>query len=756
MSAGRAPGWLRTGQTVRLLVWLGLAAALLPFAYALGFCFPRGDDFDEVTRAMFLGDVPGGLYELGREWLTWSGRYSYHFLAVFLGKAGEMRWAYGLICGAILTLYGVALSALAREAGVRPRDAAPLGLFGVLALCACHQNLWAFYMLTDALTMGLQPVAALLFFWSLCRLWTRVDADAAVALTATRRARRAAIALGVFAVGIFEHSALGVLLGAGIACALAVARDLRAGLSPRAMLRGRGRLRAMLPVALWCLGAALFSFLAPGNQYRRATRGIDAETQARQLGLVWTDWGDAVSAFVHSFWPVVIAVLVLLILLLRERRPGVPDGPETPARAGLSRGERLLLAALAVLGYGVYSLGLTVLHALSDVPMHAAGKLPAGLAQYAGFALGFALYALAGVLYPGPDAGGTRRGRVAAALLLGLGLTPLLCLSDNWRQTTLNAVNGSMVLLAQAQETRDAWLRGEGRRSAADPRPRFGLLGELYRPGVRSRRLDPSLPLVLVQRQQEAVFPVWRGTLPAKPEQWPNLWVAWMYGVGGVASAAPDPAPAVAQVLDAPEAGTEGADNGPDDLTRAVQAAPGPLTVPAALRRLGVKGAWRVTASGGPNPTFADVWLVVACREPLPERIAIVRPNPLDWRRLLPLGAQAWLLDRLIRQNSRDVQGVEDDRVAENTVDTTDTAAFPDFFDRCAATVLSFDTAAQSVPTPSGFFYAFPLGLAGNEWPAALIVRLNGATPWAMLRPASETRQRPEPPAQNDSAHVRF
>ena len=71
-----APGW---GW------WVALVALLLPFAYAFGFLFPRGDDFDEVTRAMFPFDLPGGLYEVAREWLTWSGRYSYLWLAVFVG-----------------------------------------------------------------------------------------------------------------------------------------------------------------------------------------------------------------------------------------------------------------------------------------------------------------------------------------------------------------------------------------------------------------------------------------------------------------------------------------------------------------------------------------------------------------------------------------------------------------------------------------------------------------------------------------------
>ena len=42
ISSRQIPGW----------GWLAIIIALLPFAYACGFLFPRGDDFDEVTRAM--------------------------------------------------------------------------------------------------------------------------------------------------------------------------------------------------------------------------------------------------------------------------------------------------------------------------------------------------------------------------------------------------------------------------------------------------------------------------------------------------------------------------------------------------------------------------------------------------------------------------------------------------------------------------------------------------------------------------------
>lgn len=686
----------------RALVWLALCCALAPFVYALGFCFPRGDDFDEVTRAMFLFDLPGGLYEIGREWLTWSGRYTYHFLAVFLGKAGELRWAYGLICGGVMALYGVAFAGLARQAGARAGDAALLGGLAVLALCACHQHLWTFYLLTDALTMGLQPAAALLFFWSLCRFWTALDretpawpgGDGPCSAPAARRARRAAIILGVLAVGVFEHSALAVLLGTGIFCVLAFARDARHGLSPGRMLRGPGHLRAALPIALWCLGAALFSFLAPGNQQRRSARCIDAAAQQRQLDAVWSDWTDAVAAFGDSLWPVAVAGLVAFLLLARRR----------PSGTGLSRTEHLLLALMAAAGFVLWSLGLTLLHALSDVPVNAVPKLPAGLAQYAACALGFTLYAVVAArrAVPPPE---RSRGARAAALLLALGLVALFCRSGNFLRTATNAVNGGMVFLADAQETRDAWLRRAGGEARADDGPRFGLMGEILRPGVRARRLDPTLPLVVVQAETAPVFPVHNGeALPENPEHWPNLWVAWMYGVGGVASARPDPARAVAAV----------SDPGAAPVIR--DGDPLPLALPPALRHNGVDGAWRVTASGGPNPTFADTWLVMACRQALPGGFSLFRPAPPDRRRLAPFPAQAWLLRRLERQTPPD-------------------AAFPDRLDRCAGALLRFSPPAWATATETGFFYAFPLGSENEAWPLPLFVRLDGRTAWLALGP---------------------
>lgn len=139
-----------------------------------------------------------------------------------------------------------------------------------------------------------------------------------------------------------------------------------------------------------------------------------------------------------------------------------------------------------------------------------------------------------------------------AALLIPL--LALLASSSNWRNTMTNAANGSMLHLGLQLQERYDTLQAVG--NAAQPKdapPRFGLLGEIYRPGARKRAIDKNLPLPVVQRSIPAtVFPVQMDeALPAQPETWPNLWAAWMLGLGGVYSAPPVAAAAVA-ALEAP------------------------------------------------------------------------------------------------------------------------------------------------------------------------------------------------------------
>ncbi|MBD5538494.1 MAG: hypothetical protein HDQ94_00620 [Desulfovibrio sp.] len=672
-----APDGGRLRAAVLPLVWLGLGLGLAPYAWALGFCFPRGDDFDEVTRAMFLFDLPGGLYEIGREWLTWSGRYTYHFLAVFLGKAGELRPACGFVCGAVLALHGAAFYGLARAAGVARREALPLAPLAVASLCGCTAYLPGCSLLPDALTTGLQSAAALLFFWSLCALWDRCAAlaDESGARAALCRSRRTASLLGVLAVGVFEHAALAALAGACIACALAWFHDRRLGLRFAA-----GRLRAFLTVALWCLGALVVSFLAPGNFARRAARGIDAETVRRQLAALPAEWLDALGAFAESHWPVATLLLVVLLLCLGRR-----------AKPALARGEALLLAVLCPVVFCLFSFGLGALHAMSDAPLSSHPKLAASLGLYAACALGFSACALLHAL-PAPAAP-----RPRAALLAGAVLLVLCCAGDNFQRTLRHAVNGDMALYAEAMERRDAWLRHEGALSPWRGKFRFGLAGEALHPGIRSRAPKPGAPVTPVARWPWPVFPV-VGTeaLAGRPGVWPNQWAAWMYGVEAVAAQPPDPAPAVAAPGQGP--GT------PDS--------PRELRLPPEARARGLRAAWRVNAQGGPNQTFALDWLVLESETALPEHVAVLAPCPLSRARMAPLFLQAWLLRQAEGETGALARWTGPERV--------------------------FTTAVWRVEgAPAGVFrYAFPLGPAGplaqgaprpGEWPAVILLQPAGA-----------------------------
>ena len=678
----------RLRSAVLLLVWLGLGLGLAPFAWAFGFCFPRGDDFDEVTRAMFLFDLPGGLYEVGREWLTWSGRYTYHFLAVFLGKAGELRLVCGLVCAAVLALHGAAIYGLARLAGLPRRHAAPLATLALLALCAATGYLPGFYLLTEALTTGLQSAAALLFFWSLCALWARCAA-APPDEARIRAARRTACLTGVLAAGVFEHAALAVLAGAAVALLLAWLREGR----PKAPLHA-ARLKNFLLVGVWCLGGAVFSFLAPGNFARRAARGVDADQVRAQLAAIPADWLGALKSFALSPWPLMALGLALLVALLRERgRPGQNEG--------LERREALLLGALAAAAFCLFSLAVTSLHALSDVPLHASPKLGASLGLYAAFALGLGSFALLRALPWRPC-----RGR-GPALVLGAGLLALGCMSDNFQRTLENAVNGDMALYAEAMQRRDTWLRHAGASSPRQGKLRFGLIGEILSPGSRTRAPLPGAPVTTVARWERPVFPV-LGTdgLHTKATRWPNTWAAWMYGVEAVAVATPDPEAALA-ALGGPLLRVDGREGSVE------------LRLPPEARALGLAGAWRVNAQGGPNPTFALDWLVLESEKPLPTRLALLVPSPLSPERMASATVQAWLL-RELAQLPAALSGTP--------------ARWPL---RWATRTLAFTTPGRRVRgTPgSRFCYAFPLGPAAplatgkpapGDWPALIFLKLNG------------------------------
>ena len=141
--------------------------------------------------------------------------------------------------------------------------------------------------------------------------------------------------MGVLTVGVFEHSALAALAACTVAALLALAdRFASRETEPDATQNARTRLRHLSVLWIWVLGALLFSFLAPGNQVRRAARHIGTDVQLRQLAAAFDEWRQVAFWFFDGLWPWAV---LLLVLVLRGVRGRCPTRARGPARYGRRR-----------------------------------------------------------------------------------------------------------------------------------------------------------------------------------------------------------------------------------------------------------------------------------------------------------------------------------------------------------------------------------------------------------------------------------
>lgn len=586
-----------TGPLAALFAWLGAAFFLAPFLYAFCFCQPRGDDFDEATRAMHMFDLVGGLHELVREWLTWSGRFSYHFLAVFLGRAVENRLLHGAVCFFCLCLFTYACHRLARFCA--PRIAGIFAALATASLLSCHA--WApdYYSLTDALTCGLQASAFLLFlaFLAQWRADARDDEPGA-------KTWLAALASGIFAIGLYEHSALAVFW---TATARLCAAAFKWGHKREGWKALRAHHLARRLFSLWlCLCTALaFSFFAPGNFQRNLAREVRLETQLRQLIQAPLELWDALSAFIFGPWPLVCCCLTLLLGLSGERKALNKDS--------------LAIIILAPCAFTAFAISVASLHAMSDAPLGSAVKLGASVGVYAAIALCLVFLPLASAL-PRP---GTAFGRGVLFCAVLAVLFTLLGQSANFRQTARNAVNGELLLLEHFMETRLNYLKslGEEHKNWRE----YGILGLIIDPGMRARPPKDKRPAAIVASWPRPVFPVCMGEpLAPSPDIWPNKWAAWLRGLSEISAVPP---------------------NGNEAVEMARKGAGKKQPLPESLARQGVREAWKVAARGQ-NPTFSLDWLVLRIQAE-PADPGALPASPLCWKRFAPLPMQARLLERI-------------------------------------------------------------------------------------------------------------
>lgn len=607
-SCGLAPAFLRArafiGAGLQFFAIVIFLLAIAPFLYALFFCFPAGDDFDEATRAMSLFDLPGGIYEIGREWLTWSGRYAYHFLAVFLGKAVESRTLCGVVCAMPLSTYGLACVLLCRSAHGNWRHCLYFGALGLMGLCACSQDLPVFYLLTDALTAGLQGGSFLIFAGCLCLLRSRLAQNEAIKMPFLF-----CVGSGIFAIGIYEHSALAVIF-----FTLAIYLDIylhqrKLAISKKLDLHVR---KALLRLFIWLFAALIFSFLAPGNFQRQAVRSVDATLQLAQLANLWNEWLAAQALFMGSLWSAFVFCLLLFLYLSGQIQK------QSSHRAWT----RIVLALVC---FFCFSLGITALHALSDAPLSSAPKLGASLGFYAAVALGFIFFQLFSIFPPIQNVSLKKLARLAAICACFF----MVFTSQNFLETATNAANGLILTYGEFMNKRDAVLLATGKTDGIGNTPfRFGLAGEIIRKGKRRSGPEPDWPLAKVPALPFAVFPLAKGEpLHASAKDWPNTWAAWYYGIGGIEAEKPQ-----------------------DTATlHAVEQGMGvELHVPPDLRQQGIRAAWRLNCAFRQNPLFDIDWLVLKTDRNLPPAIKILLPFPPNLRRLAPICIQEYLLTELV------------------------------------------------------------------------------------------------------------
>ena len=457
-----------------------LGCLLLPFFYAAFFTFPEGDDFKAALDASHHFDFLGGVDYMFSAWWKWSGRYTFSFLWVFLGDVSESRTAYTISILCSFLLAWISVFGIIRELGRQDAVGQPVfvATFWIFAVLCTHGTVYQWYFLVEILTLIAGYNFLLLYIWSLCRLWNRP--------VITRGTKIFCIAGCIVAAGLYENSGPIVFLVSCVAYFLAWRYD-----HPH-----RATYFLLVKIAAVCF---LISYLARGNFRRQTKRGMDFALMYAQVLDAGKDWWTyIVPALIN---PIYLAAVFVAVWV--KPRGSVSLDQKIPAP--------LILAGSVLLLCG-YTFLLTLVHAMSDVTVGEASKIPTNLAQYCIIFILFALFACRNWL------------RLDALRCLGkpLSLTIILAI--------LVAGNSNFFPVL--------W---------------NGLLGEI----VRHEQAYEKRKLVLMEHQGETVTvmpllhapkPIPRETLESKASSWPNKYAAPLYGVKGLETALPSPESAFALV----------------------------------------------------------------------------------------------------------------------------------------------------------------------------------------------------------------
>ncbi|MCC8193958.1 MAG: hypothetical protein LIP28_04860, partial [Deltaproteobacteria bacterium] len=447
------------------------AVLLIPFVYTAFFAFPEGDDFSYALQAKFFFDLPSGLHAMASAWWKWSGRYAHHFLTVFLGDFAEYRVSYTVLLLSFLALTWLSLFGIARELGRHAgrAQAAFMATFLLFAVLSAHGTVNEWFLHVEIMSLVGGYCGTLVYLWSLCRLWNRP--------VATKGTKIFCLASCVSTIGLYEHSALMVLLITLAAWQLARLYD-----HPH-----RPVFFLLVKVAAVCF---LLTYLARGNFRRQAKRGMDFGLMLGQIMNAGKEWWTAVvPAFATPLYVAAVFAAAWFV-----------PGWKTPL-------EKKLPAPLIVLGclalMAAYSIGLTLVHAMSDVTVGEVRKIPVNIAQYAAVFVFFALFACRGWL------------RLDYLRYLGRPLSLVLVLAvlvagnSNFFPVLWDGVCGETERYAAAYEKRKAVLREHA--------------GETL----------TVMPLLY------APLAVAGDSLRSGIKSWPNKYAAPFYGLEGIETVAP-------------------------------------------------------------------------------------------------------------------------------------------------------------------------------------------------------------------------
>ena len=398
---------------------------LLPFLYASFFTFPNGDDFARAVKARYLFDILGGFEEMGRAWWKWSGRYTHHFLIVFLGDTATSSWTYGLVCIGNMLLHLVSLAGICRELAGPCKKSTPLfmGLFLLLGLMCSHGTLnGTWYLITDILSLGVASGFTLLYIWSLCVLW---NAD-----TVTRGKKIFCIASCIVAAGCYEYST--VMVGMCSLTAWVLARIYRHKHTSTYFL--------LLVISVVCF---LLAFFARGNFRRQTKRAVSAELVATQLGAAWGEWVQYVLPALITPLYVCIAFVVAWL----NPRDRVTVAAKIPP---------WLVLLYCVGAAAAFMFVLTIVHAASDAPISSTNKIPANMSVFVAMISTFGLLACRNSLR-------LDLLQKVPKMLLGLVGLLVICATPNMQYTLASIATGALQNYSGEQQSREWWITRAGK-----------------------------------------------------------------------------------------------------------------------------------------------------------------------------------------------------------------------------------------------------------------------------------------------------